>query len=282
MADRWDTGPDALVYRRPHFRLDGEALIFMASTRADRRLSTAELNVWTAIAEPTPLLALRQRCGSEADSIVDCFHRAELCEVVKTGFAPDRRRVLVVEPRADVAALSIGGTLWRRRHEYDFTIATMTSRSNFTSYYYLDRDCFAVDDVVGMRGAESVLFARMVAGRHVEVDLTDVTLRYRDCDWTLEFYRRHRGSIAAATARRADESQRRRWFAAAQRLLSIPGFDEVWIPQGSPHGDHHLTTAACLAALIGNPALLAGRSLRLYQDVPCAARYPKYTRRRRR
>jgi LmbE family N-acetylglucosaminyl deacetylase len=276
MADWWATGSDFLVCRRPHFRLDGDALIFMASTRTHRRLSTAELDVWTAIAEPMPLSALRQRCGSEADQIVECLHRDELCEVMEMDFASDRRRVLVVEPHADDAVLSIGGTLWQRRRECNFTIATMASRSNFTSYYYLDRDYFAVDDVVRMRRAESLLFARMIGGSHVDVGLTDAALRYRDSDWTLDFYRRHRGSIAAAIARRATDGERRRWVAAAHRLLATPDFDEIWIPQGSPHGDHLLTAAACIDALVSNPALLAGRTLRLYQDVPYAARYPEY------
>lgn len=268
---------DCMVLRRPHYNLDHDELTFLVSRRACRRLTPEECAVWMAIEQPILLSDLRNRCGKHTDTVVAAFREAELCETIEADFAKERRRVLVVEPHADDAALSLGGTLWRRRHECAFTIATMASRSNFTSYYYLDREYFSVNKICSLRDAESALFARMIGGTHFGVGLTDATLRYRDEDWSLDYFRRYRGAIAAATARRPDTAERERWMLAARRLLAMPGFDEVWLPQGSPHADHALTTESCLSVLVREPELRAGRTLYLYQDVPYAARYPEYS-----
>lgn len=235
-----------------------------------------ECLVWSAIERPTLLSELRTRFGENTDKIVASFHQAELCETIEAAFTEQRRRVLVIEPHADDAALSLGGTLWSRRHECNFTIATLATRSNFTSYYYLGRDYFSIKKISSIRDAESTLFARLIGGEHTGAGLTDATLRYRDQDWSLDFFRRFRGSIAAATNRRPCEAERERWMRAARHLLAMPGFDEVWLPQGSPHVDHALTTEACLSALIREPVLRDGRAIYLYQDVPYAARYPEY------
>lgn len=268
---------DPIVHRRPHFRRSGEHLHFMASQRPCRNLSELEQRVWDAIDFPTSLASLCASLGSATSSAVATLCAAGQADLVETDFAHGRKRVLVIEPHADDAALSVGATLWRRRHECEFTIATMASRSNFTSYYYLDRDYFSIDSVVAMRNAESALFARLIGGRHLPVGLTDAALRYCDQDWTLEFYRRHRGAVAAAIGRDADPAEMRRWVAAARHLLAMPGFDEIWIPQGSPHGDHRLTAEACLSALVADRRLAGRVALRLYQDVPYAARYPRYS-----
>ena len=95
----------ARVVRRPHYRLDGSALFFMASKRPHCQLSPLELDIWRAAEQPVTLSALRERFSAGADEVVKEFWRRELCEVVEDDFARARRRVLVIEPHPDDAAL---------------------------------------------------------------------------------------------------------------------------------------------------------------------------------
>jgi LmbE family N-acetylglucosaminyl deacetylase len=269
--------PASRIVARPHWRLVDDGLVFLCSRRPHRLLSAEEAALWQAIRNSPTLAELRQQFGSAVGEKLVDWHAAGLCEFIESQFRANRRRILVIEPHADDAALSVGGTLWQWRHDFEFTVATMASRSNFTSYYYLDRPYFSIETVGAIRSAESELFSRLIGGRQIDVGLTDAALRYHDTDWSHAFFRAHRGAIAAATARQANAAERRRWADAARALLALPGFEEVWIPQGSPHGDHRLASEACLAALVDKPALLAGRRLRVYQDVPYAARYPAYS-----
>jgi hypothetical protein len=60
-------------------------------------------------------------------------------------------------------------------------------------------------------------------------------------------------------------------------MLSDVRADEVWIPLGSPHTDHRLARDACLTALLEDASLVRHSAVRLYQEVPYAARYPTFT-----
>ena len=82
------------------------------------------------------------------------------------------------EPHSDDAVLSIGGTLWARRHECEFVVATVCSRSNFTSYYMLGRDYFDVDAISSLRAAEAELFVRLIGGQYRALGRSDAPLRY--------------------------------------------------------------------------------------------------------
>ncbi len=266
------------VLRRPHYRLQGHELFFMASTRPHCRLSAPEFAIWLAIANAISVDALRERFPADADEVIRSFWRRELCELVERDFAPARRRVLVIEPHPDDAALSIAGTMWLRRHDCEFIVATLAGRSNYTSYYNLERDYFDVERVAALRREESQMFTRMLGGRHVDIGRTDAALRYRDtAPWSLDYFRRNRMVIAAATARTADARERARWVQEVQKLLADTPSDEVWIPLGAPHADHVLTTNACLAAFVSAPSLVAGRLIKVYQDVPYAARTPYFS-----
>jgi LmbE family N-acetylglucosaminyl deacetylase len=266
-----------MVLRRPHFQLKAGVLYFMASRRPFRVLYEAELKLWSAIEAPTSMGMLRERFPKYADAVIGNFWRSELCDIAEQNFPAGRRRVLVIEPHADDAALSIGGTMWQRRRECEFIVATLASRSNYTSYFDLARDYFDVAQVTEIRRRESELFARMLGGRSLAAGLTDIALRYRDTDWSLDYFRRHRTSILTATSRSADGAIQIRWKDAVRRLLAETRFDEVWIPLGGPHSDHQLTTDACIAGFVSDPTLIAGRALRLYQDVPYASRRPEFT-----
>lgn len=277
MGDMAGFGSDFVVLRRPHFRLDRDALFFMVSERPFRQLSGAELELWRAIHQPVAMGVLRERFPGLADKVIQEFWQSRLCELVEPAFPETRRRVLVIEPHADDAALSLAGVMWLRRHECAFTIATLASRSNFTSYYMLGRDFFDVGRVTQIRRSESELFARIVGGSYVAAGMTDAVLRYRDCDWTLDFFQHHQTSIAVATSRSPDKLERDRWTEAVRQLLAETASDEVWIPLGGHHVDHRLTTSACLTAFTSYPSLVADRQVKFYQDVPYASRFPEFT-----
>jgi LmbE family N-acetylglucosaminyl deacetylase len=263
---------DYLLVCRPHFHLRGNALFRVASEKPQRQLSELESRFWNLIRRPVSVNEARVACGGTADAIIGEFLGSQYCEMLEPAFAGSRRRVLVIEPHADDAVLSCGGTLWLRRLECAFTIATMASRSNHTRYQDAGCDYFAIDEVTELRQRESQLFAAMLGGDSVSVGMTDAALRYRDANWTPDFYLRHRMSIRSQTARIADDRERQRWANAVRRLLIEHPSAEVWFPLGGPHADHMLTADACFAVFGSDPSLIAGRVLRIYPESPYTAR----------
>lgn len=250
----------------------GNALFFLASEPPIRLLSRPQSEFWNLIHRPTKVETVRETCGKDADALICEFLRSEFCELVEPIFPNGRRRVLVIEPHADDAALSVGGVMWLRRHECSFVVATMASRSNHTIYYDLGRDYFDIGDVTELRRRESELFTHMIGGDHVSVGLTDAALRYRDAKWSPDFLLRHRTSISMRISRIADDDERKQWAEAVQRLIAECPSAEVWIPLGGPHTDHMLTADACFELLLSNPSLLVDRVVRVYEDIPYAAR----------
>ena len=265
------------IFRRPHFNLVGDCLFFMASTRPFRCLSALEVEIWQELAYTPTVTDLVNRHSEDAILIIETFLKEEICERVERWDAKGRRRVIVVEPHADDAALSVGGTLWKRRAECYFIVATVASRSNFTSYYTLGRDYFNVDQVMTVRNDESKLFAAMIGGEHVELGMTDAVLRYDDSNWTLDFFKRHRIPISISTSRDPTSVERLRWTATISKFLAETPSEEIWMPLGSPHTDHALTLNSCIDAILLAPEKFKDRVIRIYQDVPYAARFPEFT-----
>jgi LmbE family N-acetylglucosaminyl deacetylase len=263
------------VLRLPHFRLVGAELFFLISRRPYVRLSDPELAVWAALDGDPSVDELRGRFGAQADRALGRFTELGLCELAPPGY-PTRRRVLVFEPHNDDAALSVGGTMWLRRHDCEFVVIAMASRSNFTSYYELDRDYFDVDQITRLRNAEGQLFARLVGGQHRTLDLLDAPLRYRGGQWSLDWYRRHRHLIPSFIDHHFSDEELTPWIAAVRAAMRDLRADEVWIPLGTSHADHELARIACLRVLLEDPALAEGREVRLYQEVPYAARFAKH------
>jgi LmbE family N-acetylglucosaminyl deacetylase len=266
---------DLLLVARPHLQLRGEVLFSVGLPDRGRQLSAAELQLWHLLQRSVSVQDALQSCGPGADLRIRSFVRERVCELVEPGFPASRRRVLIIEPHADDAVLSLGGTLWLRRHECAFVVATMASRSNHTRYRDLGGE-HDIDTVTAIRRREGELAARMLGAEHVSVGMTDAALRYHDAEWTRDFYRRHRLSISASVARAADAAELRRWTEALQRLVTEQQPAEIWFPLGGPHADHMLTADACLAAFTGNPSLVRGRLLRIYQEVPYAVRYAQH------
>jgi len=265
------------VVRRPHFQVEAGEARFLISRRMYRQLGPDELAVWKAVAEPRTLQLLRHELGERADQTVQSLWDAQMIETVEAELDHDRRRVLVIEPHADDAALSVGGLLWDRRHECHFTIATIASRSNFTSYYYSSQAYFNTEVVTDLRRKESELFARLVGGVHIDVGLNDAPLRYRDVNWSREDFARHRAAIAAATSRLATPEEAELWRLKVHELLASTDSEELWMPLGGPHADHRIASAVLLDILSRHPELRQGRRVFLYLEVPYAARFPAYS-----
>lgn len=264
-----------LLVRRPHYLLRGNDLFWIASKKPIRQFSEVQIRLWNLMQQPVALTEVRRACGDCVDTLIREFVQGGLCELLESAFPDNRRRVIVIEPHADDAALSVGGTMWAQRLECEFLIATMASRSNHTRYPDLGCDFFDVGEVTEIRRLESEMFARLVGGTHVAMGLTDSELRYRDANWSFDFFRQHRMSIRVSASRVANAQERRRWTDAVQRLLTEHQSAEVWFPLGGPHTDHLLTADACYAAFLANPSLIAGRTLRVYGEFPYTARYPQ-------
>ena len=266
---------DLLLVARPHLQLRGDVLISVGLPGRRRRLSHAEVQLWNLMQRPVSVQDALQRCGPGTDLLIRSLVREGVGELVETAFPTNRRRVLIIEPHADDAVLSLGGTLWLRRHECAFVIATMASRSNHTRYRDLggNQD---IDTVTEIRRREAEMAARMLGGQHVSVGMSDAALRYHDAEWTPEFYRRHRMSINASISRTAGDAELQRWTDALRRLVTEQQPAEIWFPLGGPHADHMLTADACLAAFTADPSLAHSRTLRIYQEVPYAVRYPQH------
>ena len=265
-----------MVFRRPHFRRAADKLFFLISRRPHINMTTAEAAVWTALEGEPSVKDLRTRF-SGVDEILRRFVEFGVCETAETEFPADRRRILIFEPHSDDAALSVGGTMWLRRHECEFNVVTIGSRSNFTSYYYLERDFFNVAEISSLRDAEGTLFVRLLGGRYQTLGQSEAALRYHDGDWSLDWHREHKLPIGAFIAHRSGAAELRAWTETIRGTLSRERADEIWFPLGGPHTDHQLTRDACLTLMREDPMLFEGRETRFYQDVPYSARSPDFT-----
>jgi LmbE family N-acetylglucosaminyl deacetylase len=267
-----------LLVLRPHFKLRGKQILHAVSAESCAELTDFELRIWNTLQQPASVDSIRTGFGKGADAVIGKFLQAQYCDAVESTFPANRRKVLVVEPHADDSTLSIGGTLWLRRHECEFVIATMATRSNHAYGHISGSGFLHIDDATQVRRLESEHFARIIGGTHVAVGMTDAALRYRDDDWTADFYSRHRISVRVRTSRAPDAAELRIWTDAVKRLLIDHPSEEIWIPLGGPHTDHILTAASCFAAFRSDPAAVVDRTIRIYSEFPYAARYPHHMR----
>ncbi|HLV87873.1 MAG TPA: PIG-L family deacetylase [Candidatus Sulfotelmatobacter sp.] len=202
------------------------------------------------------------------DVVLERFASLGVCELPPAGFPEGRRRILVIEPHMDDAALSLAGTMWLRRNECEFTVLTLAGVSNFTSYYEVDREFFDVSEVTALRKAESALFLRHIGGHHRTLDLLEAPLRYRNGRWTLEWFRQHRDAMWALVARSPGSGELEQWTAALARFCTSFEAEEIWMPLGvGGHVDHQLAREACLQVL-SKPGIIAARKCRFYEEVP--------------
>lgn len=268
---------DQVPLKRPHFELRDGQIFFLLSKRPYATFDAEGASLWQRIDGSTTVGQLRETCPDVALRLQRMWDLG-ICELVPSRFPQHRRRVLVIEPHMDDAALSVGGLMWSRREECDFTLVSVAGRSNFTSYYFLEHDYFDVDDVSRLRQRESELVMRLLGGRHAILDKSDAPLRFQPGNWTREWYRRNRRSINAFLAHCSTTTEIESWAAAIEGVLAASDAAEIWLPLGvGGHADHELTRNACLRALTRLPGLEQRTALYFYQDVPYANQFPSHT-----
>lgn len=272
------TPPDDYIpIKRPHFSLRSQKLFFLISKRSFLDLDEGGESLWRMIDGEITVGGLRLHFP-DLDERLAQFWDLGIIEIVPGHFPDGRRTVLVIEPHMDDAALSLGGWMWERRNECEFTVLTMTGISNFTSYYRIDRDYFDTDTVSELRKAESATVMRLLGGKHVALDHADSPLRYPDGKWTLEWYKEHRRALSAFTNRSPTGEDLEEWTKSIAAVIGSTCAEEIWFPLGvGTSADHQLTRDACLRALQANDVLKQGKKIYLYQDVPYAMKYPGHT-----
>jgi len=262
--------PDSLIVARPHFRQRGKDLYFFLSDRIYHSLKPGEARVWEELqSAPRSLKDL----GDEA--AVESLAASKAVEVIEPTARTNRRRILVVEPHCDDAALSIGATMWKMRNEVEFDLLTMASRSNYTSAFQLHRDYFNRADITRMRTVEGELFVRHLGGSYHCAGMPEATLRYEDSDWTLDFFKSHEVPVAISNNRRGQPELLETWTARLREFLKRAAYDELWLPLGAgTHSDHDLARNAGLEAVaeMRPPAVI-----RLYEDVPYGGDFPEHS-----
>lgn len=258
---------DIVPVRRPHFHVKDGTFYFLISRKPHAFLKNSEKAIWEAIDGRTNVADLRSQFA-DVDDTLNRFASLGVCEFPPVGFPSNRRRILVIEPHMDDAALSVGGTMWLRRNECEFTVLTLAGVSNFTSYYEVDREFFDIAEVTALRKAESALFLRHVGGHHLTLDLLEAPLRYRNAQWTLDWFRQHRDAMWTLVARAPAPGELEEWTAALTRFFTGLEAEEIWMPLGvGNHVDHHLARNACFG-ILRKPELIGGRKVRFYEDLP--------------
>jgi LmbE family N-acetylglucosaminyl deacetylase len=269
---------DAVVIRRPHFQLREDSLFFLISQRPFAVLNHAQQNLWNVLENESSVGSLRASLGDSADESIRRVLALEVAEVIPPAPVGKRRRIMVIEPHMDDAVLSAGGLMLQWRHECEFLIVTIATRSVATSYRDLDREFFDIETVSGIRKAESGIVARMLGGRHIPLGLADATLRYRPQNWTLDWFRRHKPAVYMCLQHAPGPDELELWTSTLAKAIDDLQPEEIWMPLGAGmHTDHQLTRHACLNILRANPKLVEQRVCRFFQDVPYAADYPAHT-----
>jgi len=269
---------DAVVVRLPHFRLQGDSLYFLISKRPFAVLALAEQNLWSALEKEATVGELEALLGAPAGEGIRHLVALGVAEVLTPPPSGKRRRVMVIEPHMDDAALSVGGLMLQRRAECEFLLVTVATQSVATSYRGIDRDFFDVQTISNLRKAESEIVARLVWGRHIPLGLVEATLRYYPQKWTLDWFQRHEQAVWEYLEHAAGRGELELWTAAIAKAIEDFEPDEIWMPLGiGMHVDHQLTRHACLKILRTNPKLVEQRVCRFFQDVPYAAKVPGHT-----
>jgi LmbE family N-acetylglucosaminyl deacetylase len=272
-----DFSDEHVPVRRPHFGLRDRQLYFLLSRRAFAVLGPEEATLWSLIDGVANIGQLRAQIP-EAREHLRRLWTLRVCELVPPRFPSGRRRLLVIEPHMDDAALSVGGLLWRLREECEITLLTVAGQSNFTSYYYSDREYFDVATVSSLRKAESELLMRLLGGRHTTLDLPEAPLRCKPGNWTRAWYRAHRKLVDAYITHGALEREVEAWSNAIADVLASTDAEEIWLPLGvGSHVDHELTRNSCLRALSHMNGIDRQKAVFFYQEVPYAREFPEHT-----
>jgi len=271
------SNPLTLFVPRPHYTLKGNELYFMSSRNPLRVLTPLEVSAWEAVSKKIMLADLEDEHAPGVADIVQSFVNDGLCDAFEPNKNNMRKKVLIFEPHSDDAALSIGGIMWQYRDTCEFTLITLGSSSNYTSYYFSTRGPLKVQTVTDLRISENEIFMKYFHGKHIAAGENEAALRYRDGNWSREFLKENRTSISAFTNRFATEEERTRWTEVICKYLRTVPFDEIWMPMGvGTHTDHGITRDACLEALDREATLVAGADIYMYQEVPYDGQFSEH------
>ena len=270
---------DLVPLRRPQLRLDGESVFFLASQRPLTTLEAADVAVWSAIDGRRTIGDLAAEFD-DARARLSAMWRRELIELAEGAFPANRTPILIVEPHMDDAVLSLGATMWARRHEAEMTVLTVSSISNYTSYHKLFRGVFDIDDITALRRAESETILRLLGGRLETLDRVDAALRYHHANWTAEWFRENSKAVSAYVNHSLPPEAVENLAQTLVARFKATDARELWFPMGiGRSADHELTRNACLRALELEPGLLDRMSVNIYQEVPYLGEFPDHRRR---
>lgn len=262
--------------KRPHYRLNGSSLFFLISKRPHTELDCADAELWQAIDGVSSVGELIQSFPDAQRQLFRLWQEGTI-ELAEANFLTNRRRVLVVEPHMDDAVLSVGGMMWQRRHEANFTVLSVASESNFTSYHKLDRPFYEVATVSALRRAESEVVMRLLGGQLDVLGTLDAPLRYSGGDWSENWFLAHRRAVSAFTNHSPSPHAIDLLADLLAARFSASDAQELWIPMGIGfNADHEATRNACLAALQRTPSLFERLDVYLYQDTPYVIEFSEH------
>jgi LmbE family N-acetylglucosaminyl deacetylase len=200
-------------------------------------------------------------------------------------FSKSHRRIVVVEPHADDAALSVGEILRDEACRADVTILTIMGRSNFTTETLRGRDSLPETFVSRLRKQEAELFARLIGARSVVKTYRDAPLRFAPGrTWKASNMARYARQYPAWAKRQSPPAEIGRVARLILRALIELSPHEVWIPLGiGDQVDHRLVRDAGRQIFRAPPPALAHVKVCHYEDLPYAYHHsvaPRKTGRR--
>ena len=263
----------SIIARRPHFKKINNQLFFMASRNPMRQLNDSECIAWDALDPQLSFDDIKNTHGEDVIYAIQTFIAEELCDVFEPSNNLNRKKILIFEPHSDDAALSIGATMWKQRNDCEFTLVTLGSTSNYTSYFSTNYGPLNVNEVTAIRNRENEIFMGQLHGHYVPSNEKEATLRYKDGDWNHNFLQKNRISVAAFNNHFGTNDERANWHKTILEYINKYPSDEIWIPMGvGTHSDHGVTRDACLTALKS----IQNTNIMMYQDVPYDSEFDEH------
>lgn len=253
----------------PHFLRRGDELFFLISSRPYCQLSKAEAEVFDAIDGIRPLMEFGSP-GTPARNAIVTLGDSGVVKLVPPQPIQTSPHLVVLEPHMDDAILSVGGQLAKRAGKQQITLVSSVRRSNYTSYWNLERDYFDVEEITALRIAESELVARMLGGRVKVMDTDDAPIRcVPPPRWSRPMFTRIHSEVDSYIASQPEFSDVERMAMRLRTLLAELQPDELWFPIGlGHHVDHRTLRAACFLLLYRDPQLFQSIAVFAYEDLP--------------
>jgi hypothetical protein len=268
---------DLVPIKRPHFKLKNNSLYFLISRRPYCHLNDEEKAVWNSISGTHTIDELGI-ISPNAINIIRKFWKNRTVELIPSKLPSNRRKILIIEPHMDDAILSVGGLMWQKREECEFFVVSVVGRSNFTSYYRLNREYFDTEKISNLRNCESSIAMKVIGGNNNTLNAIDAPLRYKADHWTVDWYNQHRRSVSAYVNHSMTDNEVESWQKPIARTLDNTDAEEIWIPLGiGTSADHEAVRNACIWSLMKIPNILKHKKIFFYHEVPYAINFPSHT-----